>query len=90
MKINGWMVWCALAAQGCSEAREVVVDVGDTAVDAVVATDVPTAVDAGVAVDVGTRADVGARTDVGAGGLVVNEIRAARQRPTVSRRRSQR
>lgn len=41
MKIDGWMVAFALVAQGCSEAREQVVDVGDTAADAVTTMDAP-------------------------------------------------
>ncbi|MBP6833793.1 MAG: lamin tail domain-containing protein [Deltaproteobacteria bacterium] len=77
MKIDGWMVAFALVAQGCSEAREQVVDVGDTAADAVTTMDAPSGVDAGASSDAGARTEAGTPTDVGAGGLVVNEIRAA-------------
>ena len=67
MKIHGLVLTVALAALGCSEAREQVVDVGNAVADAVAATDTPTAVDAGVT-------DVGTLTDRGGGGLVVNEM----------------
>ena len=70
MKIHGLVLTIALAALGCSEAREQVVDVGNAVADAVAATDTPTAVDAGVT-------DVGTLTDRGGGGLVVNEMRAS-------------
>lgn len=77
MRFEGWMVVFALGSLGCSEAREEVIDVGNTTADAVMATDAPAAVDAGAVADLGTVTDLGAPTDLGAGGLVVNEIRAA-------------
>lgn len=83
MRFEGWMVVFALGSLGCSEAREEVIDVGNTTADAVMTTDTPAVVDAGTVADLGTvtdvriAADAGAPTDLGGVGLVVNEIRAA-------------
>ena len=70
MKIHGFVLTTALAAMGCSEAREQGVDVGNAVTDAIAATDTPTTIDVGIT-------DAGTPTDRGAGGLVINEMRAS-------------